>query len=450
MQDTLAPFEQLRTKISSLEATISVIGLGYVGLPLAKGLARVGFSVFGIEDNGEKVQLLKDGTDYIDPALEDLPELLPRLNPTQDFSVIEHSDVVIICVPTPLSRNLEPDVSYVEKVSCLIGEFIKPGTLVVLESTTYPGTTDEVVRPNVEGCGRVSQVGEDYFLAFSPERVDPGNPNYNTLNTAKVLGGTTPQCADVARLVYQRLLGGSDLVKVASSTRAAEMEKLFENIFRSVNIALVNELALLCQSMGLDVWEIIELASTKPYGFMPFFPGPGIGGHCIPLDPFYLSWKAREFDFRTRFIELAGDLNSRMPHYVVELASEVLGEKGLLGAKVLVVGAAYKANISDYRESPALKIIELLQRRGADVNFYDPLALEIRLKDGKAMHSVGPSGLGGYDAAVLVTVHDGMELVDLCQSAPKIVDTRGVTRGKDLPGTIVVLGASSPQHNNGR
>lgn len=436
-----SPIDTLVQQIETRQAVISVIGLGYVGLPLAKGLAHKGFRVFGIEENSEKVELLKEGHDYIEPHLKDVPDLLDKLTPTTDFSSVAKSQVIIICVPTPLTKNLEPDISYVEKVSKSLGRYIEPGTLVILESTTYPGTTDEVVGPSVESGGRVRKVGEDYFLAFSPERVDPGNPDYNTYNTTKVLGGATLACSRAARAVYEILLGDASLVKSASCTRAAEMEKLFENIFRSVNIALVNELAILCRSMGLDVWEIIELASSKPYGFMPFYPGPGIGGHCIPLDPFYLSWKAREFDFRTKFIELAGELNSHMPRHVVELTSEALAHKGLSQSEVLVVGAAYKPNISDSRESPAIRIVELLMKRGAKVSIYDPLASELRLRDGVRLKSLASLDGRSFDAAVLVTVHDSMDLREICACAPKTVDTRGVTRGKDLPGDIVVLGA---------
>lgn len=431
---------ELETRLRNRTARIAVIGLGYVGLPLAKGLAQRGFAVAGIEQNAEKVRLLLEGCDYIEPDLNDLAELGGRFHPSTDLSDAANCDVAIICVPTPLTKNLEPDISYVEKVSRAIGQAIKPGTLVILESTTYPGTTEEVVRPNIEASGRVSQVGVDYFLAFSPERVDPGNPHYNTSNTTKVLGGTTADCARLAGMVYSQLLGSDDLVKIASSTRAAEMEKLFENIFRSVNIALVNELAILCRSMGLDVWEIIELASTKPYGFMPFYPGPGIGGHCIPLDPFYLSWKAREYDFRTRFIELAGELNAMMPRHVVELASEALREKGLSAARILVVGAAYKPNIRDSRESPSAKIIEQLQRRQALVEIYDPLAGELKLRDGTVLKSVETLS-PGYDLVILVTVHSSMDVQDLCEMAPKVVDTRGVTRGLSTSAEIVVLGS---------
>ena len=434
--------DRLEQKIRTREAVIAIVGLGYVGLPLAKGLAQSGFPVNGIEEQAEKVALLKQGHDYIDPELSDLPLLLDRLSPTTDLSTISVSDVIIICVPTPLSRNLEPDISYVEKVSQAIGTYIQPGSLVILESTTFPGTTDEVVRPAVEGKKRVQNVGQDYFLAFSPERVDPGNPIYKTSNTTKVLGGTTPSCSRLAARLYEALLGSPDLVKTASSTRAAEMEKLFENIFRSVNIALVNELALLCRSMNLDVWEIIELASTKPYGFMPFYPGPGIGGHCIPLDPFYLSWKAREFDFRTRFIELAGELNSAMPRHVVELAAEALGSKGLMGASVLLVGAAYKPNISDARESPATRIAEILLKRQANLTLFDPLAKELRLHDGTILQSVEQPEESGYDLAIFVTIHNSMDLPTLLRTAPQIVDTRGVTRGLENTSHVTVLGAT--------
>jgi UDP-N-acetyl-D-glucosamine dehydrogenase len=432
--------DRLLHAVDTRDAVISVIGLGYVGLPLAKGLAHRGFTVYGVEENEEKVRFIQDGRDYIDPHLKDLPELLDRLTATTDFSVVGRAQVVIVCVPTPLTKNLEPDISYVEKVSRAIGRHIQPGTLVILESTTYPGTTDEVVKPAVESGGRVKQVGKDYFLAFSPERVDPGNPHYNTYNTTKVLGGATESCAKAARAVYEALLEDPELVRTASCTRAAEMEKLFENIFRSVNIALVNELAILCRSMGLDVWEIIDLASSKPYGFMPFYPGPGIGGHCIPLDPFYLSWKAREYDFRTRFIELAGELNSKMPRHVVELASEVLADKGLSGSRVLLVGAAYKPNISDSRESPAIRIAELLNKRGAELSLYDPLACELKLRDGQTLESLPQVGEEQFDLTILLTVHDGMNLEELCRCSGKVVDTRGVTRGLDLPGEILVLG----------
>lgn len=430
----------LKEKIESQTCTIAVIGLGYVGLPLAKGFASKGFSVYGIEENPEKVQTLLQGVDYIEPSLKDLPELLDRFQPTTDFDATKEADVTVICVPTPLTKNLEPDISYVHKVSLEIGKRIKPGSLVILESTTYPGTTDEVVRSAVEQGGRVSEPGKDYFLAFSPERVDPGNPHYNTSNTTKVLGGTTAACAELTALVYEKLLGSAELVKIATSTRAAEMEKLFENIFRSVNIALVNELSLICRAMGLDVWEIIELASTKPYGFMPFYPGPGIGGHCIPLDPFYLTWKAREFDLRTKFIELAGELNSSMPKHVVDLVAEALGEKGIRNSRILCVGAAYKPNISDHRESPTLKVMEQLLRRGADVHYHDHMVPSLKLDSGHKFESASDLTPNSYDACVLLTVHDDADLVTICRSAPRVVDTRGVTRKHPVTAETTVLG----------
>lgn len=437
-------FTSLKECISTRSCQIAVIGLGYVGLPLAKGFAAKGFRVAGIEENPQKVESLRRGVDYIEPALQDLPGLLEKFTPTTDFDVIKEANVVVICVPTPLTKNLEPDISYVHKVSLEIGTRINSGTLVILESTTYPGTTDEIVRSAIEAGGRVSEPGKDYFLAFSPERVDPGNPYYNTSNTTKVLGGTTPACAHLTALVYEGLLGSSELVKVASCTRAAEMEKLFENIFRSVNIALVNELSLICRAMGLDVWEIIELASSKPYGFMPFYPGPGIGGHCIPLDPFYLTWKAREYDLRTKFIELAGELNSSMPKHVVDLIAEALGDKGLRNAKVLLAGAAYKPNISDYRESPTLKVIKLLRKRGAEVRYHDHLVPQLRTLDGQTMNSVPLPQSKEYDVCVLLTVHEDSPIEALCECAHSVVDTRGITRGLPLNNNLTVLGVAPP------
>jgi UDP-N-acetyl-D-glucosamine dehydrogenase len=432
----------LRRKIQEATARVAVIGLGYVGLPLAMGFARRGFTVEGLEDNAEKVRLLSEGFDYIDGHHDELkPLVAERLHAGRDFSVLETCDAIIICVPTPLTRNREPDISYVQDVSQRIGQHIRPGTLVVLESTTYPGTTEEVVRPALEAAGRVRQAGEDYFLAFSPERVDPGNPNYNTYNTIKVVGGLTPTCGDLTALLYSHMLDRPDLVKRATSTRAAEMEKLFENIFRSVNIALVNELAILCREMGLDVWEIIELASTKPYGFMPFHPGPGIGGHCIPLDPFYLTWKAREFDHQTRFIELAGEINTRMPYHVVSLAAEALGEKGLKGARVLVLGVAYKKDVADPRESPSLRVLEILRSRGALVDYHDPLIPSFRCHSGAEMHSVDLANLEDYDCVVLATDHSSYDLAEIAARSRRLVDTRGVTRGLEVRKGITRLGA---------
>ncbi len=440
LEETLAG--ALRQKIEEGTARVAVIGLGYVGLPLAMGFARRGFAVEGLEDNADKVRMILEGVDYIDGHHEELGALVAdRLHAGRDFEILEICDAIIICVPTPLTRNREPDISYVQDVSQRIGQHIRPGTLVVLESTTYPGTTEEVVRPAVEAGGRVSSPGQDYFLAFSPERVDPGNPSYNTYNTIKVVGGLTPTCGDLTALLYARMLDRPDMVKRATSTRAAEMEKLFENIFRSVNIALVNEMAILCREMGLDAWEIIELAATKPYGFMPFFPGPGIGGHCIPLDPFYLTWKAREFDHQTRFIELAGEVNTRMPYHVVNLVAEALEDKGLKGARVLVLGVAYKKDVADPRESPSLRILEILKTRGARVDYHDPLIPRFRCHSGQEMQSVGLEHLEDYDCVVLATDHSSYDLEEIARHSRHLVDTRGVTRGLDPTLKITRLGA---------
>ena len=422
-------FQALLSKIQSRSAVISVIGLGYVGLPLALGFARRGFRVIGIDDEKRKVESLRQGTDYINGQNELTRQLVEQgsLIPDRDISRVREADVCIICVPTPLTRNREPDISFVNSVAQRIGQNIQKGSLVVLESTTYPGTTEEVVKPGVEGGGRVKTVGQDYFLAFSPERVDPGNPDYNTYNTDKVVGGVTQHCSELTKALYESILEGSGQIKVASCSRAAEMEKLFENIFRNVNIALVNELALLCRAMGLHVWEVLELANTKPFGFMRFDPGPGIGGHCIPLDPFYLTWKAREFDLRTRFIELAGEINSRMPYHVVDLAVEALGERGLVGSRVLILGAAYKRDVADARESPALKIIELLHKRGATVDYNDPLIDTVNLESGHRLKSVALERAAEYDCVVLVTDHSCYDNLESLKGLRSFVDTRGLT-----------------------
>jgi len=439
--------QELETKIRNKTATITVVGLGYVGLPLALGFAQKGFRVFGLDDISSKVERLQQGYDYINGEHEVLRGCLDAktFEPTLDAKVLGQSDAIIICVPTPLNRHREPELSYVESVSRRIGTLIRAGTLVVLESTTFPGTTEEIVLPAILEGKRVAHVGSDFSLAFSPERVDPGNPAYHTYNTIKVVGGQTPRCTELTRLLYSSMLEHPDLVKVASSSAAAEMEKLFENIFRSVNIALVNELALLCKEMGLDVWEILELADTKPFGFMRFNPGPGIGGHCIPLDPFYLTWKAREFDFRTRFIELAGELNNRMPYHVVELAVEGLANKGLVDARVLLVGLAYKKDVGDHRESPALKVYDILKKKGAQVDYHDPLIPEVKLHD-QWLQSVPISSVKDYDCAILITDHSDFDLADLVSKSKVFVDTRGCTRAlrpEDFPNTkILCLGVA--------
>ena len=437
-------FNRLLAKFQAKQAVVAVIGLGYVGLPLAIGFARRGFKVIGVDDDLRKIEQLAMGVDYINGQNDLVKELMGQnLSVAREIEAVHRADVVIICVPTPLTRHREPDISYVESVSLRIGQHLEPGSLVVLESTTFPGTTEEVVKPNIEKANRVSRVGRDYFLAFSPERVDPGNPDYNTYNTTKVVGGVTPQCSELTKVLYESILEGSGTVKLASSSQAAEMEKLFENIFRSVNIALVNELAVLCKAMNLHVWEVLDLADTKPFGFMRFDPGPGIGGHCIPLDPFYLTWKAREFDLPTRFIELAGEINSRMPYHVVELVAEALAEKGLCGSRLFVLGVAYKRDVADARESPALKIIELLQKRGAQVDFHDPLVDSIRLDSGTL--KVQPlSAAKDYDCVILVTDHSAYDNPAVLQGVKVFVDTRGQTWKRPHPSIERLIRLGSP------
>ena len=426
---------RLAQALQQRSATITVVGLGYVGLPLALGFAQQGFRVMGLDDDAPKIDRLLAGTDYVNgqDAIVQATVASGKFVPTRDIQCMGLSDVIVICVPTPLNKNREPNISYVDGVAQRIGQLIQPGSLVVLESTTFPGTTEEVVLPRILEEGRVRQPGEDFFLAFSPERVDPGNPSYHTYNTTKIVGGLTPTCTDLAAQLYQTMLERADLVKKASSSRAAEMEKLFENIFRSVNIALVNELALLCNEMNLNVWEILDLASSKPFGFMRFNPGPGIGGHCIPLDPFYLTWKAREFDFPTRFIELAGQLNARMPQHVVDLVIQALGERGMLGANILLLGLAYKKDVADHRESPSLRVMELLRKRGAVVKFFDPLLPSVNI-GGQQFISSGPEEIAKADCCVLMTDHTEFDFDSILKQAKVLVDTRGWTEGRELTG----------------
>ena len=404
----------------------------------------------GLDDDAPKIEKLLAGNDYINGqhAIVQATVASGNFVPTRDFQCMGQSDVIVICVPTPLTKNREPNISYVDGVAERIGGLIRPGTLIVLESTTYPGTTEEIVLPRILQGGRAKTVGQDFFLAFSPERVDPGNPSYDTYNTTKIVGGLTPACTDLTAQLYQIMLERPELVKKASSSRAAEMEKLFENIFRSVNIALVNELALLCNEMKLNVWEILDLASTKPFGFMRFNPGPGIGGHCIPLDPFYLTWKAREFDFPTRFIELAGQLNTAMPHHVVDLLIQALGDRGLQGAKILLLGLAYKKDVADHRESPSLRIMELLQKRGAVVSYFDPLLAEVKI-DGQMYRSAGAGEIAEADGAILMTDHTQFDFDSILKQSKVLVDTRGWTEGRDLSGyacKVTCLGHGRGQH----
>jgi UDP-N-acetyl-D-glucosamine dehydrogenase len=422
-------------KLNSLGARVGVVGLGYVGLPFCIAAARKGLSTTGFDIDPEKCAALAAGRSYfehIDDALVAEMVATGRFEATADFSRMSEMDIIVICVPTPLTRHREPDLSYLERTGEDIARSLRPGQMVVLESTTYPGTTEEVLRPILERSGLVAH--EDFFLAFSPEREDPGNGAFTTSTIPKVVGADTDAEREIAETFYSIFI---DKVVVVSSTRTAEMVKLKENIFRSVNIALVNEMKIVCEAMDIDIWEVIAAASTKPFGYMPFYPGPGLGGHCIPIDPFYLTWKAREYDIATRFIELAGEINSAMPHRVVERLAQALDAhsgKGLNGAQVLIAGIAYKKNVDDMRESPALKIIEILGRRGARLAYFDPFVPVIPQTREHAELAGWKSVpwradlAADYDAVLIVTDHDTVDYAALAAHAPLVVDTRNACR----------------------
>ena len=412
-------------------APVAVIGQGYVGLPLAVEFAKVGFPVYGIDLDERKIARLKRGDSYIqDVPSRELAPLVKKglLKPTTDFSVLRRAAVASICVPTPLSKTKDPDMSFVVSASEQVAKYLHKDMAVILESTTYPGTTDELLLPMMEKTGL--KVGKDFFLAFSPERVDPGNPVFQTKNTPKVIGGITPRCTKVVCELYRHVF---ERIVPVSSTRVAEMVKLLENTFRSVNIGLVNETALLCERLGIDVWEVIDGAATKPFGFMPFYPGPGLGGHCIPIDPFYLSWKARGHGFQARFIELAGEINASMPRHVARRVIQALNtvKKGVNGSRVLVLGIAYKPDIDDVRESPALDVIELLHEMGAKVEYADPLVPSIDY-DGKRMRRVPltPARLRAADCVVVTANHKAFDYDAIFRHARLIVDTRNAFKGR--------------------
>ncbi len=426
--------QALIQKLQNRKARLSVLGLGYVGLPLAVAYAKAGFEVVGFDLSAEKVDQVNRKRSYIiDISDAELAETVKPggLRATTDFSELANVDAVNICVPTPLSKTRDPDISYIQSAVASISAGMHAGMLVILESTTYPGTTEEVILPILSKDGL--QVGKDFFLAFSPERVDPGNAQYTTINIPKVVGGVTPACTEVARTLYSQVM---NKVVPVSSVRVAETVKLLENTFRSVNIAMVNELALMCSAMDIDVWEVIAGASTKPFGFMPFYPGPGLGGHCIPIDPFYLSWKAKQYGSEARFIELAGQVNGAMPKHVVNLTALALNgrKKAINGSRVLVVGVAYKPAIDDIRESPALDIIELLNKAGAEVSWYDPHvpALPAGIH-GKQLTDWSKAGLAGYDVAVIVTPHPSVDHKVLLGAGPLVVDTRNALKGERHP-----------------
>ncbi len=425
--------DDLLGRIQKREAKVGIIGLGYVGLPLLIRFGKAGFPLLGVDIDARKIDSLLHGRGYIKHIpIEPINDFKAegRIDLTIDFERLTEADCIIICVPTPLTEKREPDLRFVLDTTEKIAKYLRAGQLVVLESTTYPGTTEEMMLPRLERPGL--KVGEDFYLAFSPEREDPGNKSYHTGNIPKVLGGVTPACRERAAALYQQAL--SSVVPV-SSTRVAELTKLLENIYRSVNIALVNELKVLAQRMGIDIWEVIEAASTKPFGFTPFFPGPGLGGHCIPIDPFYLSWKAQEYDFTTRFIQLAGEVNVAMPYYVLERTAEALNRerKCLNGAKILVLGAAYKKDIDDDRESPSYAIMELLLERGAQVCYNDPHIP--RLKPGRKhqfqMEStpLTEETLHDVDAVMILTDHSAYDYPWIVAHAPLVIDTRNATKG---------------------
>jgi UDP-N-acetyl-D-glucosamine dehydrogenase len=416
---------------------IAVIGLGYVGLPLAMVFAEAGVEVVGIEAVAERCAEINAGRSYIqDVPGEALAAMVYKglIRATTDYAATEDCDADIICLPTPLNANREPDLTLVTDATARLAGHLRRGQLVTLESTTYPGTTRDVLAPILE-AGSGLTAGVDFHLAFSPERVDPGRTDYTTKSTPKVVGGLTPACMARALEVYGPAL---DNVVPVSTPEVAEMSKLLENIFRSVNIALMNELAMLCDRMNIDVWEVIDAAATKPFGFMKFQPGPGLGGHCIPIDPFYLSWKAREFDFWTEFIELAGKVNENMPYFCVEKLHRALNtrQKSLNGARLLLLGVAYKADIDDLRESPALKVIRLLRAHGADVDYHDPYCAELPEFDLKSVDLEGYRRLAGYDAVVIVTAHSALDYRTIVQEADLVVDFRNATAGIPSAGNI--------------
>ncbi|RAV21645.1 nucleotide sugar dehydrogenase [Paenibacillus contaminans] len=419
-------------KLEMKTAKIGVVGLGYVGLPLAVEKAKVGYKVIGFDVQEERVRQVNGGINYIgDVVDEDLIAMTAsgRMRATIDYSYILDVDAVTICVPTPLDVHQQPDITYVESSAKEIAKYLHPGMLVVLESTTYPGTTEEVVKPILEQSGL--RCGHDFFLAYSPERVDPGNKSFNTKNTPKVVGGMTPVCTKVASSMYRNVLEGE--VHEVSTPSVAEMEKILENTFRNINIALANEMAILCHKMGIDVWEVIDAAKTKPYGFMAFYPGPGLGGHCIPIDPFYLTWKAREYNYHTRLIETAGEINNYMPDFVVERIGEILNNEGkpINGSTIYLLGVAYKKDIDDYRESPVLNIIQLLQNKGAHVMFSDPHVPSFK-SGGSIYHGVelNAENLQNADIVVLTTDHKAFDYNLIEDHSKVLFDTRNKVQTK--------------------
>lgn len=435
--------KELLKKIEEKKITVGVVGLGYVGLPLAVEKAKAGFKTIGFDIQEEKVNLVNAGENYIGDVVDsDLKKLVSEgmLSATTDFSFVSNVDFIAICVPTPLDKHQQPDISYVRNSTIDIAKHMKKGCMVVLESTTYPGTTEELIKPLLEeGSGLTC--GEDFYLGFSPERVDPGNKEFKTKNTPKVVGAIGKDATEVISAMYRAVLDGD--VHEVSSPAIAEMEKILENTYRNINIGLVNELAILCNKMGISLWEVIEAAKTKPYGFQAFYPGPGLGGHCIPLDPYYLSWKAREYGFHTSMIESSMMINDRMPEYCVERASKILNryQKSLNGSKVLVMGVAYKQDIDDYRESPAIPVIKLLKKNGAYVEFYDPY-IDFFKDEGEIMYGIGNIDgkiVSNYDIVMITCAHTNIDYEMVQKNAKVIFDTKNVMKDIANRNNIEVL-----------
>jgi len=422
--------DSIREKISQRTLRVAIIGLGYVGLPLAITFAEAGFHVMGIDTDQKKIDRARRGESYIsDIADNELKSLIDAnlLGFTCDYTVLAEEDVIVICVPTPLGKTRDPDISYVISATQEVKTYLRPGKLIILESTTYPGTTDEIILPELEATGL--RVGVDFFLAFSPERIDPGNPDYNTRNTPKIVGGITNTCTELASIFYEAAI---EQIVPVSSSRVAEMAKILENTFRAVNIGLVNEIAIICEKLGISVWEVIEAAATKPFGFMRFLPGPGLGGHCIPVDPHYLSWKLKTLDYTTRFIQLAAEINRSMPHYVVDKVGAALNEqyRSFNSSTILLLGVAYKRNVGDIRESPALDVIQLLIAQKSTVLYNDEYVPSLTLNNQTLYSQPISSGLlQAVDCVIIITDHNYYDVPWIVREARYIVDTRNITNG---------------------
>jgi UDP-N-acetyl-D-glucosamine dehydrogenase len=438
----------LKNKIENREAQVGVIGLGYVGLPLAMEFVRAGFHVTGIDVDQEKVKKLNRGENYIqdikDESVKNAVEM-NQLSATSDFSVIQNLDAISICVPTPLNKQKNPDISFINHVMENIKGLIHHDMIVVLESTTYPGTTRELILPEIESKGL--KVGQDFYLCFSPERIDPGNEKYKTANTPKILGGITPNCGEMGEFLYETIV--EQVVRV-SSPETAEMVKLLENTFRAINIGLANEVAIMCEKLGINVWEVIDAAATKPFGFMKFTPGPGLGGHCIPIDPHYLSWKLKMLDYNARFIELAGEINTSMPLHMVDLVREGLNRKrkAISGSQILVIGVAYKKNVNDVRESPALDVMKLLENDGAELSFYDPYVPFVGLNGNRmmGMETLSKETLNNSDAIVIMTDHDQIDFQFVVENGNLIIDSRNVIKMNHSHVIKLGVGKKSDSH----